>query len=138
MSHPRTNPRVLSLVAGTLALPLLLSACSGARAEIDAACADIQANISAVDMAASSLEQDLLVDGVPYQDQHVDELSAHLNDVERLEAAARGALRDDATERADAVDAVLVELDHGDEAGLADALDWTAETHDMILEACGF
>ncbi|SIO90279.1 hypothetical protein [Nocardiopsis sp. JB363] len=138
MSHPRINARVLSLVAGALALPLVLSACSGDRAEIDAACADIQANISAVDMAASSLEQDLLVAGVPYQDQHADELSAHLDDVERLEEAARGDLRDDATERADAVDAVLAELDNGDENGLADALDWTAETHDMILEACGF
>lgn len=138
MSHPRTNLRVLSLVAGALVLPLALSACSGDRAEIDAACADIQANISAVDMAASSIEQDILVDGVPYQDQHADELVAHLDDVERLEKAARGDQRDDATERADAVDAILAELDNGDEAGLADALDWTAETHDMILQSCGF
>lgn len=138
MSHPRTNLRVLSLVAGALALPLALSACSGDRAEIDAACADIQANISAVDMAASSIEQDILVDGVPYQDQHADELVAHLDDVERLEEVARGDQRDDATERADAVDAILAELDNGDEAGLADALEWTAETHDMILRACGF
>lgn len=138
MSHPRTTSRVLSLVAGALALPLALSACSGDRAEIEAACADIQANISAVDMAASSIEQDILVDGVSYQDQHADELVAHLDDVERLEAAARGDQRDVATERADAIDAILEELDHGDEAGLADALDWTAQTHDMILQSCGF
>lgn len=138
MSHPRTDLRVLSLVAGALALPLALSACSGDRAEIDAACADIQADISAVDMAASSIEQDILVDGVPYQEQHADELVAHLDDVERLEEAARGDQRDAATERADAVDAVLEALEYEGESELADALDWTAETHDMILQACGF
>ncbi|MFB8762029.1 hypothetical protein ACFW4K_23335 [Nocardiopsis alba] len=138
MSHPRTPARALALTAGALALPLLLTACSGNKAEIEAACADIQSNISAVDMAASSIEQDLLVDGVPYQDQHAEELEAHLADVERLEAASRGSLQADATERADAVDAILVELDQGDEAGLADALTWTADTHDTILAACGF
>lgn len=136
MSHPRTLTRPLSLAAAALAVPLALSACSGNRAEIDAACADIRENISAVDLAAQSLEEDILVDGVPYQDQHADELVAHLDDVEHLEEYASGSLQDDAAERADAVDTVLVELDDGDEAGLADALDWTAETHDMILDAC--
>ncbi|MEU2975173.1 ATP-binding cassette domain-containing protein, partial [Nocardiopsis alba] len=53
MSHPRTPARALALTAGALALPLLLTACSGNKAEIEAACADIQSNISAVDMAAS-------------------------------------------------------------------------------------
>ena len=138
MSHPRTTSRALALVAGALALPLALTACSGNRAEIDAVCADIQANISAVDMAASSIETDLLVDGVPYQDEHADELVAHLDDVEYLESLASGDLREDATERADAVDAVLEEMDFGDEEGLADALAWTADTHDMILAACGY
>lgn len=138
MSHPRTTSRVLALVAGALALPLALTACSGNRAEIDAVCADIQANISAVDMAASSIETDVLVDNVPYQDQHADELFAHLEDVEYLESLSGGDLREDATERADAVDAVLEELDVGDEEGLADALAWTADTHDMILAACGY
>ena len=136
MSHPRTLTRPLSLAAAALAVPLALSACSGNRAEIDAACADIREHISAVDLAAQSIEEDILVDGVPYQDQHADELVAHLDDVEHLEAYASGSLQDDAAERADAVDTVLVELDDGDEAGLADALDWTAETHDMILDAC--
>ncbi|GAB3723316.1 hypothetical protein [Nocardiopsis oceani] len=136
MSHPRTLTRPLSLAAAALAVPLALSACSGNRAEIDAACADIRENISAVDLAAQSIEEDILVDGVPYQDQHADELVAHLDDVEHLEEYASGSLQDDAAERADAVDTVLVELDDGDEAGLADALDWTAETHDMILDAC--
>ncbi|MBR8740876.1 hypothetical protein DSY14_03895 [Nocardiopsis sp. MG754419] len=131
-------PRVLTLTAGALALPLALTACSGNRAEIDAACADIQSHIEAVDMAASSIEQDILVDGVPYQDQHADELAAHLDDVQRLEEAASGDVREDAIERFDAVDAVLWELDNGDEAGLTEALEWTADTHDMILGACGF
>ncbi|WP_017602446.1 hypothetical protein [Nocardiopsis alkaliphila] len=138
MSYPLSIPRPPALLAGALALTLALTACSGNRAEIEAVCADIQANIGAVDMAAASIETDVLVDGVPYQDQHADELVAHLEDVEYLESLSRGDLRADATERADAVDAVLEELDFGDEAGLADALAWTADTHDMILAACGY
>ncbi len=137
VSHPPILTRALSLTLA-LAVPLALTACSGNKAEIDAACADIQSNINAVDLAAESIGTDVLDDGVPFQDDHYAVLDAHVLDVERLENAARGGLREDATERADAVNAVLEELDFGDANGLADALDWTAETHDMILAACGY
>lgn len=139
VSHPPILTRALSLTAA-LAVPLALTACSGNRAEIDAACAEIQSNISAVELAAESIGTDVLVDGIPFQDEHYAVLDTHVLDVERLENAARGDLREDAAERADAVNAVLEELDFGDAPGngLADALDWTAETHDMILAACGF
>ncbi|WP_017544920.1 hypothetical protein [Nocardiopsis prasina] len=138
MSHPRTPTRVLSLAAAAVVVPLALTACSGNQAEIDAACADIQSNISAVDLAAESIATDVLVDDVPFQDDHYSVLDAHVLDVERLEEAARGDLSRDATERADAVNAVLEELDFGDHDGLADALDWTSDTHDMILAACDY
>lgn len=134
MSHPRT----LSLTVAALATALALTACSGNRAEIDAACADIQSTISGVNSAAESIRQDILVDDVPYQEQHADELYEHLVDVERLEEAARGSVRDDAADRADAVNAVLEELEVGDYNSLESALNWTADTHGIILEACGY
>ncbi|WP_017590072.1 hypothetical protein [Nocardiopsis ganjiahuensis] len=134
MSHPRT----LALAAAALAVPLALTACSGNRADIDAACGDIQSRMSAVDLAAQGIEQDILVDDIPYQDQYYTELEEHLFDVEFLEEAARGSVQRDATERADAVNEVLIQLDEGTHDGLADALDWEAETQDLILEACGY
>jgi hypothetical protein len=136
VSHPRTRTRPLFLAAAALVVPLALTACSGNRGEIDAACADIETNMSSVDLAAQGIEQDILVDDIPYQDQHADELAAHLGVVERLEDAARGSVRKDATERADAVNAVLEELEFGDHDTLADALDWEAQTQELILAAC--
>jgi hypothetical protein len=139
VSHPRTLTRALPLAATALAAALALTACSGNRAEIDAACADIQSTISGVDSAAESIRQDILVDDIPYQEQHADELYEHMLDVERLEEAARGSLREDAAERADAVNAVLEELEFDQNyAALEEALNWTADTHDMILDACGY
>ncbi|MEU3019439.1 MULTISPECIES: hypothetical protein [unclassified Nocardiopsis] len=138
MSHPRTPARALSLTAAALVAPLLLTACSGDRERIDAACLDIDRDMNAVDLAAQGIDQDILVDDIPYQDQHRAVLEDHLDVVLELEDAARGDLRDVAAERADAVDSVLVELDEGDYDTLADALNFEADTQSMILEACGY
>lgn len=137
MSHPRTLTRPLSLAAAALVVPLALTACSGNRADISEACGNIEANMSAVDLAAQGIEQDILNDDVPFQDQHYTVLEEHLFDVELLEDAARGSVSRDATERAEAIDEVLFQLDEGDHAGLADALDWENDTQDLILAACG-
>nr|WP_053107326.1 hypothetical protein [Nocardiopsis sp. SBT366] len=104
---------------------------------VESLCADIETHIDVVDTAAESLEQDLLVDGVPFQDQHYTDLDQHLLDVEALEEllSRDGPVRE-LTERADAVHAVLVELDFGDEPGLAKALSRVADTRDPILEFC--
>ncbi len=136
MSHPRTLTRPLSVAAAALAIPLALTACSGNRADIDAACGSIESQMSAVDLAAQGLEQDILVDDIPYQDQHYTVLEEHLFDVELLEEAARGSVSSDATERADAVNEVLTQLDTGTYEGLEDALAWEADTQDLILDAC--
>ncbi|WP_285734880.1 hypothetical protein [Nocardiopsis sp. ATB16-24] len=137
MSHHR-SPQRAHLIVAALALPLVLSGCSGNKAEIEAVCAEIHAEISAVELAAESIYTDLLVDGVPYQDEHADRLETHLANVEYLEELSRGEVRADAGERADAIDEVLVQLNVGDEIGLEDAIGWTAETHDLILAACGY
>ena len=137
MSHHRSSQRARVIVAA-LTVPLVLSGCSGNKAEIEAVCADIYAEISAVELAAESIYADLLVDGVPYQDEHADRLETHLANVEYLEELSRGDVRMDAGERADAVDEVLVQLNVGDEIGLEEAINWTADTHDLILAACGY
>lgn len=137
MSHYRSPRRVLA-IAAIVAVPLVLSGCSGNKAEIKAVCADIHAEISAVDLAAESIYTDLLVDGVPYQDQHADQLGTHLANVEYLEGLSRGDVQAGATERADAVNEVLVQLDEGDEIGLEEAINWTGDTHDLILDVCGY
>ncbi|WP_017581156.1 hypothetical protein [Nocardiopsis valliformis] len=136
MSHPRTLTRALPLAATALAATLALTACSGNRADIDAACDSIHSQMPAVDLAAAGIDQDVLVDDIPYNDEHRAVLEDHRDDVRLLEEAARGLLREDAAERFDAVDAVIWELDHGDEVGLADALDREADTQDLILVAC--
>lgn len=138
MSHPRTLTRPLSLAAAALVVPLALTACSGNRAEIDQACGNIQSEMSAVDLAAQGIEQDILFDDIPFNDEHYTVLENHLLDVEDLEQAARGSVSRDATERAEAVNEVLFQLDDGDFAGLEDALIWEADTQDLILEACGY
>lgn len=136
MSHPRTLTRALPLAATALAAALALTACSGNRADIDAACDSIHSQMPAVDLAAAGIDQDVLGDDIPYNEDHRAVLEDHLADVELLEQAARGSVRKDATERAEAVDAIIWELDNGDEAGLADALDWEADTQELILAAC--
>lgn len=105
--------------------------------QVESVCADIQSDIDTVDTAAEALEQDLLVDRVPYQDQHFTELEDHLFDVERLEEIFSGTgLGDEFTDRADAVSSVLDELETGDEAGLAEALALVEDTRGPLLEFC--
>ncbi|MFE9639081.1 hypothetical protein ACFYOC_08685 [Nocardiopsis alba] len=90
-----------------------------------------------VDAAAEGLEKDLLIDRVPYQDRYELELNDHLAEVELLESLLSGTdLGHEVTARADAVDAVLVELESGDETGLADALDRVSETRGPVLDFC--
>lgn len=104
---------------------------------VKSACDDVRSRMDAVDAAAEGLEKDLLIDGVPYQDRYELELNDHLTEVELLESLLSGTdLGHEVTARADAVDAVLVELESGDEAGLADALDRVSETRGPVLDLC--
>jgi hypothetical protein len=105
--------------------------------EVKDLCGTIWEDIDGVEAAAASIEQDLLVDDVPYLEQDADELYDHLLAVEQLEDHfADSDLGDEVTERADAVNSVLEELDFGDVDGLDEALDWVAETHVPLLEFC--
>ncbi|MGW9633470.1 hypothetical protein [Nocardiopsis alba] len=105
--------------------------------EVKSACDDVRSRMDTVDAAAEGLEKDLLIDRVPYQDRYELELNDHLAEVELLESLLSGTdLGHEVTARADAVDAVLVELESGDETGLADALDRVSETRGPVLDFC--
>lgn len=138
MSHPRPFPRnPLAVVALAAVLPLALTSCSGNRAEINAVCDDVYAQIEAVSLAAESVHQDAVVDGLDPQDQHLEYLEIHYEDMLHLEDLSRGSMRDAAFDRSEAVAYVLDGVDEYDDELLIAGVEEMAATEDLILDACG-
>lgn len=105
--------------------------------EMERLCDSVGEDIDDVETAAESIEQDILVDDIPYLEQDREVLEDHMVLVEELEALFSDTeLGNEVTERAEAVDTVLFELDHGYVDTLEDALDRVADTHDPLLEFC--
>lgn len=137
MSHTRFSPRrSLTVVALAVALPLALTSCSGDRAEISAVCDDVHAQIEAVRLAADSVHQEAVVDGIEPQDQHLDYLENHYQDMRHLEEIARGGVQEAAFERAEAVAYVLDGVDEYDDELLTTGVEEMDATEGLILDAC--
>lgn len=136
MSNPQLAPKRLLVLAAAASALLVLSACSGNRAEINATCEEIHSEISGVDLAAESVYQDMVEDGLEVQEQQYDQLDLHFENVEYLESIASGDVQDAATERADAAGLLLDGVDAGDDNDITEGADQMVETHDMILDAC--
>src|SRR5699024_7279368 len=85
VSHTRSSPgRPFAVVALAAVLPLALMSCSGNRAEINAVCDDVHIEAEAVRLAADSVHQEAVVDGIVPQDQHLEYLDDHYEDMRYL------------------------------------------------------
>ena len=137
MSHTRSSPsRSFAVVALAAVLPLALTSCSGNRAEINAVCDDVHIEAEAVRLAADSVHQEVVVDGIDPQEQHLEYLDDHYEDMRYLEEIARGGMQDAAFERAEAVAYVLDGVDENDDELLIAGVEEMDATEGLILDAC--
>lgn len=113
-----------------------MASCSGNQAEIRAVCDDVHVQIEAVRLAADSVHQEAVVDGIEPQNQHLDYLENHYEDMRYLEEISRGGVRDAAFERAEAVAYVLDGVDEYDDQMLVVGVEEMDATEGLILDAC--
>lgn len=99
-------------------------------------CDDVHAQIEAVRLAADSVHQEAVVDGIEPQDQHLDYLENHYQDMRHLEEIARGGVQEAAFERAEAVAYVLDGVDEYDDELLTTGVEEMDATEGLILDAC--
>ena len=76
------------------------------------------------------------MDGIVPQDQHLEYLDDHYEDMRYLEEIARGGMQDAAFERAEAVAYVLDGVDENDDELLIAGVEEMDATEGLILDAC--
>lgn len=133
MSHPRFPQRTFA-VAAVVALPLTLTSCTNAEAR--AACEAIEAEIAQVDMAAESVYQDYVEDGIEPQQQHLDVLELHYEDARVLEENLGGNAQEAAFERVEAAAHLLDGIDEEEPSLVTEGADRMVETEQAVLDAC--
>lgn len=133
MLYPRFPQRTFA-VAAMVALPLALTSCTNAEAR--AACETIEAEIAQVGMAAESVYQDYVEDGIEPQQQHLDALEVHYEDARVLEENLSGNGQEAAFERAEAAAYVLDGIDEQDPSLVTDGADRMVQTEQGVLDAC--
>ncbi|MBE3000548.1 hypothetical protein IDM40_17825 [Nocardiopsis sp. HNM0947] len=133
MLHLRHPQRPLALVA-MVALPLALTSCTNAEAR--SACQNVEAEIGEIGMAAQSVYQDYVEDGIEPQEQHLDILDAHYEDMVVLEENLSGNKQETAYERTEATAYLLDGIDEQDPSLVTEGADRMAETEEAILDAC--
>ncbi|WP_017613418.1 hypothetical protein [Nocardiopsis salina] len=133
MSHLRLPRRPLALVA-VVALPLALTSCTNAEAR--SACQNVETEIGEIGMAAQGVYQDYVEDGIEPQEQHLDILDVHYEDMVVLEENLSGNKQETAFERTEAVAYLLDGIDEQDPSLVAEGADRMAETEEAVLDAC--